>query len=127
MSTEERAEWADEALNRINNILADPTLSDDVRQQTEESFSAVKLMLAGMALSTWTPRGMWRKVVFFGLIGAGIAVVLGGNLWGLFLVLLSALFSPRLMGETMALIGLLARYWVVVLIVIGIIYWLLKN
>ena len=52
MSREERAEWADETLNRINYILADPTLSDDVRQQVEESLSEVKLMLAGMALST---------------------------------------------------------------------------
>ena len=125
MTREQRSEWATVALTRLRSILANPQYEEILTEEAREHMNVMKAMLAGLAFSCWTPRGTLRKAIFYGLLAvAAVSVFHGSIAVAIVIALLALSMSPRIVGESMAIVGPLARFWWVIPAAILLYLWL---
>jgi hypothetical protein len=88
-------------LDEINALLKEGGLSPEEINK----FELIRSQLAGALLSPWLPIGWERKLIMFIILTAGAIGYLTGNHKILFIWLALPLFSPRIIGESLRIIG----------------------
>ncbi|MEK7584817.1 MAG: hypothetical protein AAB490_06250 [Patescibacteria group bacterium] len=93
--------------NEVGRALKDKSLnlSPEERQKLEQSKSA----LAGAMLSSWLPADGVRRAIMLVLLIIGLYGFIHGKLALLVFWLILLLFSPRIVGEVVMLLGRISR------------------
>ncbi|MDD5638664.1 MAG: hypothetical protein PHO28_02025 [Candidatus Pacebacteria bacterium] len=84
-----------------NKMTDDGSLSSEIR----EKFQDVAGTSAGLLLNSWLPSGWLRKIIILAIILVVICLAITKNLLFLLLLFILPIFSPRMMGELMFLVG----------------------
>lgn len=90
-------------LEKIHALLKEGNLSPEEK----EKFELISAQLAGALCHPWLPVGWERKLIMSILLIVGAVGFLVGYSKLLFIWLALPLFSPRLIGETMRIIGMI--------------------
>ena len=85
----------------VKHSLQHDNLSDDERHKLEQSYA----QMSGYLLSPWLPVGFGRKVIVVALLIIGICGVVIDKPIIAVCWLLIPLFSPRLVGEALLIVG----------------------
>lgn len=88
-------------LDKINALLKEDGLSIEERQK----FELIRSQLAGALLHPWLPVGWERKLIMLIIMTAGVIGYFAVNPKMIFIWLALPLFSPRIMGESLRIIG----------------------
>lgn len=88
-------------LTEVNAALADKSLSPEIRTQLQESASA----LSGQLMSIWLPMSDGRRALMAVLFLVGLRAFVNNNEIYILYWIATALFSPRIVGETMYYFG----------------------
>ena len=102
INTQEKAK---KALEQIQEMLKDKTLTDEERQELEIHEDK----LAGALLSTWLPVGVLRKLLMMTFVLVAVYGFVSGMNWLIASSVIAGMFSPRLVGEVTYLLGRLSR------------------
>ena len=94
---------------QLKEILSLLSKNPELRSAIEKSEPEIMAKIAGALLSSWWPTSFSRQCLMFIFFLLGSVGLLSGNFLFLISIAISLSFSPRLVGELLALVGKISR------------------
>ncbi|MFA5080778.1 MAG: hypothetical protein WC472_04140 [Candidatus Paceibacterota bacterium] len=101
MSEELTNKEVGEKLKKINKILKEDNLPEDLKDALKET----EIALAVLSMNCWLPKDLGRKIIMLVILIIGISGAMAGNTRWLLILLILPFFSPKIIMKLAIIAG----------------------